>query len=489
MLGSATREPTNFNAEVRAPEKQMAGEAMLGLADMEIIEEPPVDKNRVEYSKFRTELGSHRKRLQEVLAEERKLKKLNKNKVLRKWRDIMRSLKTDELREQTQILSQQLNAQFDRYDNLIDLGLEDVMKLEQQFRTAQRSHLRKTDQLTTIKTQTLHESEQDFEAKLHALEEEFNKERENIILQQNTQMKRMARTYQEVEDQIVKRGESSSQAHDTEREEKKNNNLEDYNVVKITLEGKLEKIEKGFDAEHGRYMDVADDKTREYLELKEKDKKLALEIDNLMNKNNSLQSQVSHWKKKLGNHSRECKDRNQSLRKEKDTMNQHYRELKNEMTKCRKQEHDRLAELTMLSRKAIQTNTGYLDDLCAILRLAEMCRKFETEKEKLTKQSAEEAGERMQFERFWKRFNKVLLDKMVLDQQRDRLEADNENLQNLLNQFVREITVPGPKEMIQGDNSLLVLNGRLAMAHPEKKKNISVVEGNQVVNNYHRQHS
>merc|ERR1719228_85728 len=110
-------------------------------------------------------------------------------------------------------------------------------------------------------------------------------------------------------------------------------------------------------------MDLAEDKTREYLELKEKDKELACEIDSLMNKNSSLQAQVTHWKKKLANHLRECKERNQSLRKEKDTMNQHYRELKNEMSKRRRQEHDRLAELTMLSRKAIKTNTEYLDEL------------------------------------------------------------------------------------------------------------------------------
>jgi hypothetical protein len=35
--------------------------------------------------------------------------------------------------------------------------------------------------------------------------------------------------------------------HDTEREETRNKNLEDYNVVKITLEGRLEKTEKEFD--------------------------------------------------------------------------------------------------------------------------------------------------------------------------------------------------------------------------------------------------
>jgi len=64
LLGSAKQEPTNFDAEVRAPEK-MVGEAMLG-AEMEIVDEEPmkVDDDRVKYAKFRKELDVHRKRFQ-----------------------------------------------------------------------------------------------------------------------------------------------------------------------------------------------------------------------------------------------------------------------------------------------------------------------------------------------------------------------------------------------------------------------------------------
>ena len=62
----AKQEPTNFDAEVRAPEK-MVGEAMLG-AEMEIVDEEPakVDDDRVKYQKFRKELDVHRKRFQVI---------------------------------------------------------------------------------------------------------------------------------------------------------------------------------------------------------------------------------------------------------------------------------------------------------------------------------------------------------------------------------------------------------------------------------------
>ena len=51
--------------------------------------------------------------------------------------------------------------------------------------------------------------------------------------------------------------------------------------------------------EHARYMELTEEKTREYEALKADDRRLAKEIDILMKKNNDLQSQVSRWKKKI----------------------------------------------------------------------------------------------------------------------------------------------------------------------------------------------
>ena len=53
------------------------------------------------------------------------------------------------------------------------------------------------------------------------------------------------------------------------------------------------------------------------------------------------------------------------------------------MTKFRQCESERLTELTTLAREAKKLNSQYLDQLAGILRLAEICRKYETEKEKV----------------------------------------------------------------------------------------------------------
>lgn len=484
---TAKHEAAKLNVEVRgAEEAPMAAEALIGAELEEVVEGE--DEQKLQDEKDQKIIKIHKKRLKEKLKEERQLKNLNQKKVIRKWRGIMRKIKRAELQNQIEILSQQLAFQFERYDNLLDLGLEDIVRLEEQFRTAQRSHLRKMEELAELKQNYILELNADFDRRLNELTLEFDAERENIIQNQKNQMRQMKKTFEEVQDRFDKWGESAHQAHDTEREEIRNHNLEEYNVVKITLEGKLEQIEKGFDKEHVRYMDLAEDKTREYEELKAKDTKLSKEIDHLMNKNNALQAKVSHWKKKLTNHSRECRERNDSLRKEKNLMNQHYRELKNQMTRNRRQEHERLAELTVLSREALQKNTKYLDDLCAILRLAEMCRKYETEREKVLPDEGageELAGQTPEFEKFWNRYNKVLLDKMILEQQEANLADDNIKLEYLIEQFKRDVGVP--KDVMREDNTLLVLNGSLAMAPSDHGKRINVVEGNDVINNYTRQ--
>ena len=53
------------------------------------------------------------------------------------------------------------------------------------------------------------------------------------------------------------------------------------------------------------------------------------------------------------------------------------------MNKFRQCENDRLTELTILARDAKKTNTKYVRDLSSVLRLADICRKYETEKEKV----------------------------------------------------------------------------------------------------------
>jgi putative methionine-R-sulfoxide reductase with GAF domain len=71
------------------------------------------------------------------------------------------------------------------------------------------------------------------------------------------------------------------------------------------------------------------------------------------------------------------------LRKEKDNISKNYQELKLKMTKFRDEEEKRRKELSNNSRNAVEKLKEYEALGEKILKTAELCRRHETEKEKV----------------------------------------------------------------------------------------------------------
>ncbi|NXP46901.1 DRC2 protein, partial [Heliornis fulica] len=100
-----------------------------------------------------------------------------------------------------------------------------------------------------------------------------------------------------------------------------------------------------------------------------------------------------------------------------------------------------------------------------ILRLAEMCRKLETEEEKVLPFYSSSLGEEEQqasqrvleempteplaqamwdyvgLERFWQRFSKVKLEEQALKQEHAALRQRNQQLKELLKQYLAEFSI------------------------------------------------
>merc|ERR1719220_92985 len=75
--------------------------------------------------------------------------------------------------------------------------------------------------------------------------------------------------------------------------------------------------------------------------------------------------------------------RNAQLRTEKDHIAKHFQELKGKMNHFRSEEKKRLADLTQNARNCIRSLNDQLGLAERILKTAELCRKFETEREKV----------------------------------------------------------------------------------------------------------
>ena len=145
-----------------------------------------------------------------------------------------------------------------------------------------------------------------------------------------------------------------------------------------------------------------------------------------------------------------------------------------------------------------------------ILKTAELCRKLETEKEKVLpfyqsdpdsmelaeanveKIAGLDAGAYNEFQMldsFYKRFNKVHLDKLAIQKQKATLEKENLFFKNLLKQYLDGVSVND--DVINNNNPLLVVNNRVNLNRPpviqEDGAHTTYIEGNTVVNDISRQ--
>ena len=101
-------------------------------------------------------------------------------------------------------------------------------------------------------------------------------------------------------------------------------NSEEYNVLRFTLEGLIEELERHFDSAHANYMATTEQRTQDFKHLTIKDQQSAKTIEMQMRKLQRLQDSLAHWKAKLASNQRECDERNRALREEKDAISRHF---------------------------------------------------------------------------------------------------------------------------------------------------------------------
>lgn len=94
---------------------------------------------------------------------------------------------------------------------------------------------------------------------------------------------------------------------------------------------------------------------------------------------NAVQDQLKHWRTKIHTVSMEWEDRNAALLAEKKIMAGHYQSLKAAMDSFRAVQGERLKQLSLQSQAAERELTAVIQHAERILKLAEMCRKLETE--------------------------------------------------------------------------------------------------------------
>uniref|UniRef100_A0A061R1K0 Dynein regulatory complex subunit 2 n=1 Tax=Tetraselmis sp. GSL018 TaxID=582737 RepID=A0A061R1K0_9CHLO len=454
--------------------------------------------------------------LRERQLREERYSKINAIKIHNQWRKIMRMAKVEELRKDIEILSQNHEREVDRKDAIIQMLDRDLEDAEEQYQLSLRGHLRVVEGLLDLQYLRMKALQEEFNSDLKALEEEFDTERAEIENAHARQKKDMHDMMAKMEQEFQEAENEARHEFESVREEIKNRNSEEYNVLKIQLESTIEELERHFEHAHQAYLSSTEMRTAAFRQLTKNDAASARIIEKRMRKLVRLQDALAHWRTKIATNSKDWEERNRALRNEKDIMSKHYQALKGTMDRFRSAQADRLKTLSLSSGSA-EENLKEKQDLAEqILKLAELCRKMETEQEKVlpfhptsipestddeqtkgeksdsatavdasevsagnsakkpthSSYGVDEQGRIVEewdyLNRFFKRYNKVNIDEIAIDKEKDRLGKENEDLRAILKQYLDGVSVN--EDVINNPaNPLMIVNHRLQ--HTLKARN------------------
>ncbi|XP_076473124.1 dynein regulatory complex subunit 2-like [Babylonia areolata] len=420
--------------------------------------------------------------LKDKLAKEERASRFNLNKLNHQWRNIMREAKSKELKKDIEILSQTFERVIDRKDAVIKSLSKDLGEAEEQYSMAFRSHLQNIDYLIDLQKQRLQTLEQECSEELEIIREEFDSERAMLMEQQNKETNDIADILFAMEQNFQERENDAKAEFQSMRDEIKNKNLEEKHALRVQLEMKVDDLWQQFRQALQNYNETTEERKTAFEALKVKDEKSAKEIELQMRKLQRISDQIAQLKGKMGANAKECEERNRFLKEERERMLAHFQELKAQMNKIRDCEREKLTKLTLESNAAMKELRRQKEKGEQILRLAEMCRKLETEEEKvlpfyassLTKEEQEDVEaavleppseslaavmhEYTALDNFWKRYNKVFLEKLSLDKEKQTLMGENAQLRTLLKQYLDGISVND--EILSQVNPLFIVNNK-----------------------------
>lgn len=420
--------------------------------------------------------------LRDKLNKEEKNTTFNMAKLQNQWRVIMREAKSAELKKEIEILSQTFERVIDRKDAIIKSLVKDLDEAEEQYQTAFKSHIQNLKKLLDFQGERLLVADDEYNQELEALQDEFDVERSEIIQKHKKEMDELMDIIFAMEQEFEEMEAEARQDFHSLRDEIKNKNLEDKHALRIQLEGQVEDLWKQFQLALKNYNETTEERKIDFETLKTKDENSAREIEMQMRKLQRIQDKITQLKGKMVSNSKEHEERNRLVKEEKEAIGVHFHNLKDEMNKFREQERARLTTLTLQSNAAIKELKRKKEKGERILKLAEMCRKSETEEEKvlplyassLTPEEEAELEEEMKekpseplaelfheysaLENFWKRYNKVLLDKLALDNENSSLLHENQQLRSVLKQYLDGISVND--EILSQTNPLFIVNNK-----------------------------
>lgn len=418
----------------------------------------------------------------------------------------MRIAKVDDLRKDITLYLKYFNRELDNKDAILQMLDADIDEAEEQYQIALNNHFVHLQQLTSLQDNRIKGLFKEFDKDVSELEMEFKLEfsqiKDNFEEEQNEINKMLRFLHAEMEMKETKQRENFRQMKDNLLASIKEKNTKTQ-----------EKIQKMADNEVNIFNSELNDIKAKAKEKNQLDKTYIEDLNTLDRKISALKKKVDKFtedhkqlRTKIKQNQEDWDQKNKSLKDEKEKIMKSYKKLKAKMIAFRNGQRNMLKNLVKNSFECNRQFQEYIDLSEKILRMAEICRRLETEKEKILPYYSNSeviqneivlpnpekiSGIDMKFydeiealKNFWKRYNKVLLDLESIKKQKEEIEKQNQLLKNLLQKYYDGFTVNNIV-MNSKDNPLLIIdpqNPNAALDHllEDNQNHFTHQHGNQI---------
>ncbi|KEG13326.1 flagellar associated protein [Trypanosoma grayi] len=463
-------------------------------------------------------------RLQELKSEEEAMTLQATSAVEARWLVFLRECKRKELVTEIEIVRRAFETAIDRKNAVIEMLFTDLEEGEEQHRLAFQSHMEAVDGLTQMQSKRMADLETEFEADLLEMKGDYEKEmmeltrkHEHEVADLKLILENMATEAEQLEKELQ---ENTSEAHDTALEKME----EERKQMQNDLIRASEFIRAELDARYKEFMTTAQVNMKDYMDKSKEDAETTERIASQLKRIEKLQENVTSWRTNLARNAKEWEKKNSAIQQERDATIRHLKALKNKMQNWRSKEASRLAKFIKNAKECEDHLRNVESRAEKILRLVELSKPLETEREQVLSfesniatseieeevkrlitngnvaESRDEAAapdgaafseEWRLLECFWTKHNKVVLDSAAISQEKYHLEEENKKLQVLLKQYLNEISVSdavmrAPNTLLLTSKAPNVVEAAKQSAQPRRGYN-TVIEGTKFVRDVTKQ--
>ena len=423
---------------------------------------------------------ARRTHLKKIYEQEIEHSRVNRMKLMNDWRVIMRIAKIDEIRKYLTLYMQIFERDLDDKDAILQMLDRDISEAEDHYNIALTNHFIHIRQLVNLQDSRVKGLFREFEKDVNELENEFNTEFEEIKKQFEQEQNEILKMLRNITESYNKKIAKLNQ----DFQELKNSQIQKINEVYSHIQEAIKKagtdVHNKFSNEMNDIKQKSDDKNRQDSEGIEKLSALEKEVLAKKKKVEKHNEELKNLKLKIKQNNEDWDQKNNSLKSEKEKIMQSYRILKNKLIAFRNMQREKLKKLVKNSWDCNTKLKNYIKLAEKILKLAEISRRLEIDKEKIlpyyeSSDIEKEDNNKVEIkldeikgvdpviyeeiaslQNFWKRYNKVKLDVMAITKQKAEVEKQNEILKNYLQQYYDGFHVNNV--VMTNENPLLVVN-------------------------------